>query len=164
MRTYRFGGPSRQAQFRPRANQQRENGGGFPFMQLLPFLFLFLMTMSGSIFDLFTTPEPSYTWNQYGKYSTLRHTSDRKVPYYVSRNEFANWKPTNSKMRSFEATVESQFARGLYRECERENMQRSYAMNEAVGWFSTDNEALERARKMPMPNCERYQEYGFGYR
>lgn len=43
-------------------------------------------------------------------------------------------------------------------QCENEQLQRQQLANEAHGWFWTDEEKLERARKMDMPSCRRLNE------
>lgn len=126
--TYAGGQPRR-----PRA--AGEAGDAHPLVALLPIIILFvfaLISLLPSLLSASMDPDPGYTFESMGKYSTPRNTWQRGVQYYVDKPEWegsALWKSIpeekkglkdvamhSSKVRVFETGVENDYINRLRNE------------------------------------------------
>lgn len=128
---------------------------------LLPLLLLFILPLLTS---LFSSPEPKYPGMRFDA-PQPPHTFERttastmKLPYWVNPVEVVGY--SNSQWKKLDRHAESQYVNRLYAECESEQTQRQRLANEAQGFFWTDMEKLDQARRMEMPNCRRLGELGY---
>lgn len=89
-----------------------------------------------------------------------QHTSAKlSVPYWVDPAEVEGY--TARKWRDLDTVAERKFIGQLSAECEWEQGQRQRLAQEAQGFFFTDYEKLDRARRMKMEACGRLEGYGY---
>ncbi|SMQ55865.1 unnamed protein product [Zymoseptoria tritici ST99CH_1A5] len=130
---------------------------------LLPLLLLFILPLLSSLFgggD--STPRgPQMRFDKAVPPHTLQHTSNRlNVPYWVNPTEVQEY--STKKWKELDKVAEGRYVQQLSGECEWEQATRQRLAQEAQGFFFTDQEKLDRARKMPMASCSKLE--GLGYR
>lgn len=88
---------------------------------------------------------------------TLLHTSGRlHVPYWVNPSEVAEY--SSKAWEKLDSKAEGKYVGQLSNECDWEQTQRQRLVNEAHGFFFTDQAMLSRARSMNMPSCAKLKE------
>lgn len=133
---------------------------GAALSSLLPILLLFLLPLLSSLFSGSGSSGPSIRLDTASPPHTLQHNSARlNVPYWVNPSEVQDY--TSKKWKDLDKVAEGQFIGRLSSECEWEQGQRQRLANDAQGFFFTDMEKLNRARKMRMPSCEALKEKGY---
>ena len=152
------------------------------FVQLLPLLLLFGITLLSSLpsilTDIFSTPDPGYSFTSARPYTAERMTTTYNIPYFVSPNEFNNHPIYESipeshksskkageysaKLRSFEIGIERQYVSGLKNQCSREYDYKEARIerNRGVFGFGADWDAIKKIQAEPMPSCEKLQQMG----
>ncbi|KAF2742575.1 DUF1977-domain-containing protein, partial [Sporormia fimetaria CBS 119925] len=121
---------------------------------LLPLLLLFVLPLLSSLFNsatsstgpsvIFDGPRPPHTQQ--------RLSSDLKIPYWVTPRDVEDF--SNRKWRNLDKAAEEKYVHTVNVRCEWEQQKQRKMAEEATGWFSTDEVLMERARKLPMPNCQ----------
>lgn len=151
------------ARQRQQQRQQRQSQGpaGDPSVwdtvkQLMPILIILLATLFSTFFAEDSTPE--YSFISTSKYNVQRTTPYHKIPFYVSDKFLAD--KTAKKIRTFEHKVESIYVQERKAQCGREQMRKNDLMEDAQGWFYTDQVRLQEAQNMPMPNCQELRNLG----
>ena len=129
---------------------------------LLPLLLLFLLPLLSSLFSGATTPSgPNIRLHDPKPPYTETHTTHRlNIPYYVNPLDVQDF--TAKKWKDLDLRAERQYMSYLSSECDWEQGKRQQLANEAQGFFFTDMEKLDRARKMNMPACQKLREIGGG--
>ncbi|KAL7663380.1 J domain-containing protein [[Candida] zeylanoides] len=118
---------------------------------LFPILLFLLVPILSALFSD-TTPEYSFTATR--KFNTPRTTPNYHIQFFVPEN-FANSKDMSpTKLRNFDRKVENLYIQDKRSKCSREQVRKNELMEDAEGWFFTDQVKLEQAQRMPMPNCE----------
>lgn len=130
--------------------RQREPDMWETIRQLAPILFVLFAMLLSSLFSGESSPEYSFTQNS--KFSLRRTTPNYKIPFYV-KQDFVNDK-SGRALKNFDAKVENIYVQDKRGRCSREQMRKNEMIEDAQGWFYTDNRKLEAAYKYPMPNCE----------
>lgn len=129
---------------------------------LLPLLLLFLLPLLSSLFTGGSSGSsgPSMRFDAATPPHTHLHTSNRlAVPYWVNPSDVSDY--TAKKWRELDKIAEGKFVGQLSAECEWEQAQRQRLAQEAQGFFFTDRDKLDRARRMEMPSCGKLQGYGY---
>lgn len=165
-----FGGPRRG----PAGARQANGGNGVPqepqdfmsnLVRLLPLLLLFITPLLSSLFDSSSssgyvrntrfefTPSPPYT--------ELRTTYQHNIPYFVNPSDVRSM--STGKLRQLDNRAELTYLRSLRDMCNREYETRQQKIMDAQGWFSTDKDALEKAKKMKLPSCQKLDKLGIQY-
>ncbi|EMC97596.1 hypothetical protein BAUCODRAFT_458981 [Baudoinia panamericana UAMH 10762] len=161
IRIHQFGGdrPRR----RPHNHENVQPASLFSALQsLLPLLLLFVLPLLSSLFSGGASGPsgPSIRLDAAVPPHTLQHVSNRlNVPYWVEPNRVQDY--TARKWRDLDKVAEGKFIGHLSAECEWEMAERQRLAQEAQGFFWTDQEKLERARRMEMPSCGKLQGYGY---
>ncbi|KAI7093048.1 hypothetical protein KC352_g40020 [Hortaea werneckii] len=129
---------------------------------LLPLLLLFLLPLLSSLFSGATMPSgPNIRLHDPKPPYTETHTTHRlNIPYYVNPVDVQDF--TAKKWKDLDLRAERQYMSYLSSECDWEQGKRQQLANEAQGFFFTDMEKLDRARKMNMPACSKLREIGGG--
>nr|POE85512.1 putative j domain-containing protein c17a3.05c [Quercus suber] len=158
IRIHQFGNQQR----RRAPNQQAAPTSPLTALQsLLPLLLLFIFPLLSSIFSSpdpvfpamrFDSAQPPQTFERVTK-------SHMKLPYWVNPVEINDYTP--KQWKALDRQAESLYINRISSECERESLQRQRLANEAQGFFWTDTEKLDQARRMDMPNCRRLNELGY---
>lgn len=157
--TGRFAQQQRQRTQRQRTQQQRQQqevSTWETIKQLAPILIILLATLFSSLFSGESTPE--YSFNRTQKFSVKRTTPNYKIPYYVGSG-FLDDK-SKLKLRNFDSKVENVYIQDRRAMCSREQVRKNELMDEAQGWFYTDQHKLNQANAMPMPNCQELRNMG----
>jgi DnaJ family protein B protein 12 len=92
-------------------------------------------------------------------YTEQRTTSGLRVKYFVNPTEVLDYSP--KKWKELDKAAEHKYIVNLSAECEWEQSQRQRLANDALGFFFTDHEKLDRAKKMEMPSCKKLTGYGY---
>ncbi|PSR97330.1 DnaJ domain-containing protein [Coniella lustricola] len=159
IRVHQFGGgrPRR----RPRENEQAQDNSLFnTLMGLLPIIFLFLFPLLSSLFSagsapagprmVFDAPEYPYTHE--------RVTPKTNSKYYVNPNDVHGY--SRSQFSRLDTNAEIGLVKHLRAECEVEMMHKQRLYDAAQGWFTQDQEKLDRANRYEMVNCRRLESLG----
>ncbi|SNX82596.1 related to HLJ1 - Co-chaperone for Hsp40p [Melanopsichium pennsylvanicum] len=171
--TFTFGGPGmRTHQFRQQRPGQRRQQNAEPqnanmLLQLLPLIVLGLFSLLAYAPSLFSTPDPSFTWNPSSSYKTQRVTSQYKVPYYVNDNQFnahpfVTGEKSKKDIAGFERRVENAYKQAMYSSCERqrEYQERRLAATRGFLGIGADEEAARKIRQEVYDSCENLKPFG----
>lgn len=82
-----------------------------------------------------------------------RVTPRYKVDYYVNPKDVDGWK--SSKLHDLDKKAETEYVHIMQYQCADESARKRNEMQEAQGFFFTDEVRLKRARERRMPACER---------
>lgn len=139
---------------RPRNGEEPAPSGLGALTQLLPLLLLFILPLLSSLFTGSSSSGPNVRYDAAVPPNTLhRQTPRYKIDFWVNPSEIDGWQ--TSKLRSLDQKVETDYINKLHYECEFESQRRRQEIQDATGFFFTDEERLRRARNRPMPGCQR---------
>lgn len=134
--------------------EQQQNSTSEMLRALLPLLLVLIVPILTSLF----TGELSgsdYSFSPTSKYNIERRTPRYSIPYYVTNNFEQKFSGKSAKqMRNFDNKVESIYVQDKRSKCSREQIHKNELIEDAQGWFWTDEDKLKRAENMPMPNCD----------
>lgn len=159
VRVHQFGGmgPRR----RPRTANGQEDpppSGVAAFTQLLPILLLFILPLLSSLFTGSSSSGPELLFHKSPPHTLHRTTPRFQVNYYLDPRAVDGY--SDRKLRQLDQTAEVKYINTLKYECQVEHSERNRMLEEAQGWFSTDERKLREARAMPMRSCNRLNEMG----
>ncbi|XP_061766009.1 dnaJ homolog subfamily B member 12a [Nerophis ophidion] len=137
---------------RQERREQQRDGGLALFVQLMPILFLILVSALSQL--MVTQPPYSLSYRPSAGYIHKRHTSHLKVPFYVS--DSFNEKFTGNNLENVERSVEEDYISNLRNNCWKEKQQKEGLMYRAR--YFGDSELYKRAQKMGTPSCNRLSE------
>lgn len=161
IRVQQFGGN------RPRRRQHAANADpnapqqtlGQAIQSLLPLLLLFLLPLLSSLFSGGDSA-PAYRFDGPIAPHTQAHISERlKIPYWVNPVEVEEY--SAKKWRELDKGAEVKYVSNLNVMCERERVDRDRLVQEAQGFFFTDQVKMDRARAMDMKNCRMLGDLGY---
>lgn len=125
--------------------------------QLLPLLLLFLLPLLSSLFTGSGSSGPSMRFDAAVPPQTLHRVTPKfKIDYFINPTEVEGWKAR--QFNQLDQKAESDYITSLRYQCESEFQRQQRDINDATGFFFTDEDALRRARNMPMPGCKRLNE------
>ncbi|RMZ89405.1 hypothetical protein DV736_g3364, partial [Chaetothyriales sp. CBS 134916] len=155
-RVHRMGGQVPRG--RPRDAEERASGSGFAILaQLLPLLLLFVLPLLSSLLSGSGSSGPSVRYDSPLPPMTMhRVTPKYKIDYFINPAEVDGWKA--SKLRGLDQRAEVDYVSNLRYQCEVESQRKRQEIQDATGFFFTDEERLHRARAMVMPGCRRLDE------
>jgi len=164
VRVHQFGGN------RPRRRPHNHADGPPPsplsaLQSLLPLLLLIIVPLLSSLFSGSSSVSsgPSMVFEQPRPPHTLQHLSNRlKINYYVDPQEVQEY--TAKKWRDLDKVAEVKYVNSLNYECDVEHDRRNRLVNDAQGFFFTDQTKMDQARRMEMRSCRRLNDLGVGYR
>ncbi|CAH6719374.1 protein Hlj1p [[Candida] jaroonii] len=155
------GGPgfgSARPRQRQRASTQPEDTNIYTTLkQLLPIIFFVLISIIPSFFSESSIPD--YSFNKTSKFNYERSTPNLKIPFFVNEKFMNKKNYTNQQLKNFDSKVENLFIQDKRAKCSKEQVIKNELIDEAHGWFSTDQEKLKRAQNYPMPNCQVLRHY-----
>lgn len=159
IRVHQFGGghPRR----RPHNHQDapRNHSPLEALRSLLPLLLLFVIPLLSSFFGGGSSSYtgPTLRFDAALPPHTLGRTSNRlHVPYWVNPADVSDY--TDRKWKDLDKLAEGHYVGTLNTECEIEQNTRTRLINEAHGFFFTDQAKLDQARRMDMSSCKKLQE------
>ncbi|KAI5784616.1 hypothetical protein EDC01DRAFT_631928 [Geopyxis carbonaria] len=131
------------------------------FWQLLPLILFFLLPaitsfLSGDSSE--ATRGPKYEMNMKPPYTSLQHTPDYKIPFWVNPIEVEGM--SRRDKAAMDKAVQTKIIRNWTYGCRLEQQQRQQEIEESQGIFFTDHERLDRAKRMPMPSCRKLEDTG----
>ncbi len=142
---------------RPRDGSEPAPSGMTALTQLLPLLLLFILPLLSSLFTGSTSSGPQVRYDSPVPPHTMhRVTSKYKVDYFLNPAEVDGY--TSRQFSSLDQRAEVDYISTLTYQCENEVQRQRHEINEATGFFFTDETRLQRARTMPMPGCRRLNE------
>lgn len=164
IRVHQFGGgrPRRRPGTAQPPGSEEQPSLSSALSSLLPLLLLFILPLLSSLFSGSTSSTPSFVFDgPKAPYTQSRTSTSLKVPYYVKPVDVESYGAKNSrKWQSLDQAAEGRYIQIVTHQCEREYQTKQALMQEAQGWFSTDDEKMQKARTMDMPNCRRARELG----
>lgn len=119
-------------------------------IQLLPLLLFFIIPL---ITSLFGDSEPAYSFSPTKDLSQIQHSPNYAIPYYVAPITDDSEKLSKREQNKMGEQVEQVYIQDKRSKCSRQRLRRSELIEEAQGWFFTDEEKLKRAKNYPMPDC-----------
>lgn len=158
MRVHQFGGG------RPR---RRPPGGNEPaqpppslmttIQSLLPLILLFILPIISSLFGGSSSGSygPQVRFENIKPYTYARTSTRIHIDYWVNPNDVAEY--TTKKWKDLDISAEKQYLYKLDVECEREQLERRDMIQQAQGFFWSDEEKLREAATMDLPNCKKKQ-------
>lgn len=159
-----FGGPggpgfgSARPRQRQRTSTQPEDTSIYTTLkQLLPIILFVLISVIPSFFSESSIPD--YSFNKTTKFNSERSTPNLKIPFFVNEKFMNKKNYSNQQLRNFDSKVENLFIQDKRAKCSKEQVIKNELIDEAHGWFSTDQEKLKRAQNYPMPNCQVLRHY-----
>lgn len=126
-------------------NREQQASGYTIFLQMLPILFLILLSMMSSFF----MSDPLYSLHSSAKYPVQRKTLNLKVPYFVKENFHTEYQ---GSLRRLEITVEEEYVTNLRHSCYREKNYRETLIWKARNFG--DRDLFQKAQNIPMPSCD----------
>lgn len=163
IRVHQFGGGNR-ARRRPREAGQPEPQPSLwsTFQGLLPLIILFILPLISSFFggaDTTAPKGPSVRFTGPEPPQTLHRTSRiYGLDYWVNPAEVADY--SARKFNQLDGRAEQMYTQALRVECEREVNVRQRILDEAQGWFYSDQDKLKVARNMELKSCKKLQTMG----
>lgn len=152
-----FAQQQRQRQRQRQSQQNREDVSSWDTLrQLAPILIVLFATLFSSIFSGESSPDYSFT--KTSRYTIRRNTPTFEIPYFV-KESFVREKNERS-MHNFDTKVENIYVQDRKTQCEREQLRKNELLQEAQGWFFTDEKLLHRAQNMAMPACSELKGMG----
>lgn len=156
-----FGGGDPFSQFQnqrraPRKTQGQEQETQVNTLKQLASLLIFLVITL--LATLFSNDSEDYSLLKTQKFSIQRETPKYHIPFFV-QPKYAADKAT-PKLRKLDRKIENEIVQDKKTMCNREHLRRNQMMEDAQGWFFTDEAMLKRAKEMPMPNCRELEELG----
>lgn len=157
------GGFAQQQQQRQRQRQRQAPGQtrGEPsawetLRQLAPVLLILLATLLLSLF--LGGDALQYSFTKTTKFPVHRTTPTFEIPYFVSES-FVKDKSERA-LHNFDQKVENSYVLDKRARCGREQLRKSELIQDAQGWFFTDERRMEQAHNMPMPACSELKGMG----
>ncbi|CAF2806970.1 unnamed protein product [Rotaria sp. Silwood2] len=121
------------------------------FVQLLPYFFLFLISIIGTLL----VSEPQFQLHRTGKYTNLRETRISKIQYYV-KSDFQPPK-TDAELDKFESSVIDEYISDIRHQCYREQQYK-----ESMIWrarMMNDNNLYRQAHQQTTPSCTKLNNF-----
>lgn len=81
------------------------------------------------------------------------------VKYFVDPREVHEYNP--KKWRKLDEQAENSYVHKLSVQCQNEQVTQRRMMEEAQGWFSINQELMDRARKMDLKSCQKLKKFGY---
>lgn len=150
------GGPRR----RPRAAGEPEaveNPLSNLFFQLLPVILLFIVPLLSSLFSASSAAGPSFRMDKAEPPHTKKVSLPRikGVHFWVQPDEYNEL--SRRQQNDLHRKVEIKYVSDLRVKCLLEQEQQQRLVEEAQGWFSTDESKLAQARNLKMEACRAYE-------
>ena len=159
IRVHQFGGMQPRRRPRNAAGAEEPPASGMAMItQLLPILLLFVLPLLTSLFSGSSSPGPEVLFHRSPPNTLHRITPRFRVDYFLDPREVDGY--SDKKFRQLDQSAEVKYVNGLRYECQVEHSERTRLLEEAQGWFSTDEKMLRKARAMPMRSCNRLNELG----
>jgi DnaJ homolog subfamily B member 12 len=158
IRVHQFGGMGPRRRPRNATEQEEPPSGMAALAQILPILLLFILPLLTSLFTGSSSSAPEVLFHR-SPPNTLQRTTPRfQVNYYVDPRAVDDY--SDRKLRQLDQTAEVKYVNTLKYECQVEHSERTRLLEEAQGWFVTDEKKFREARAMPMRSCNRLNEMG----
>ena len=149
---HRMGGNRPRA--RPRDASETTPSGLTALTQLLPLLLLFVLPLLSSFFTGSSSSGPHVRYDSPVPPNTMHRVTPRyKIDYFLNPLEVNEY--TSRQFSSLDQRAEVDYVTTLKYQCENEVHRQRHEINEAIGFFFTDEGRVQRARTMPMPGCRR---------
>ncbi len=124
----------------------------------MPLLLLFILPILSSLFGGSSGPSgPTMRFDAASRTHSFERTSrNLGVKYWVDPSAVNEY--NNRKWRDLDSIAEVRYKGALSRDCENEQMMQSRMMQDAQGFFWTDEDMMRRAREMDMASCRKLGE------
>ncbi|KAI5197241.1 DUF1977-domain-containing protein [Aureobasidium subglaciale] len=161
VRVHQFGGGA------PRRRPQPPRDPNAPppsllqsLQSLLPLLLLFIFPLLSGLFSGSGTPSgPSVRFESVSPFTQQKISNIHQIPYYVDPREVSDL--TARKLRELDKRAETTYVQKLSNECELQQQRRTQMYQQAQGFFFTDQDKMQEARRMEMPSCKKLNKLGY---
>lgn len=159
IRVHQFGG-GRPRRRPPGGNQQEQAAPslGSTLQSLLPLLLLFILPILSSLFGGSSgSSGPTMRFDEArSPYTQHRVSRDLKIPYWVNPRDVSEY--SRRQWTQLDRTAEVRYMGRLSSECENEQIMQQRMMQDAQGFFWTDEDKMREARNMPLKSCKKLGE------
>jgi len=128
--------------------QEQQQGGVSALFQLLPILFLLVM----SLFSSLLVNDMLYSFDQSHKYSVQRTTNNLRISYYVKDNFHQEF---HGSLRRLEKQIEDDYLSHLKSRCFQEKSYRENLLWQAR--YSGNQNHFKKAQNYPTPSCNKLE-------
>jgi len=128
--------------------QDQQQGSVSALFQLLPILFLIVM----SLFSSLLVNDPIYTFDQSHKYSVQRTTSNLRISYFVKDSFHQEF---HGSLRRLEKQIEDDYLSHLKSRCFQEKSYRENLLWQAR--YSGNQNHFKKAQNYPTPSCNKLE-------
>nr|CAB3238736.1 dnaJ homolog subfamily B member 14-like [Phallusia mammillata] len=140
----------RRAQHRHQ-NHETHQGNPVVWIQLLPILLIFIMSLFGNLF----VSDPVYSLHRKGEYAYQKHTVNLNVRYFVRKDFEKQYKQGGISLQRLEETIEADYVENLRSGCYQERINKENMRRKGLYFGSQD--IVNRAEKMTTPSCEKLE-------
>ena len=128
---------------------------------MLPIILIFILT----VFSIFSSEDPGFSFQKTYEYNLERSTIPHKVRYFVNSKKF-NKNFNKYQQEKLEIQVEkevvffiNEYLHHIRNRCNQEKETQAHYIRQASGWFSVDQEKLNKANQMHLPNCDELRKW-----
>lgn len=144
---------SRVYRTRRQAHREEPNRQAWPFIQLLPLIFLFLVSALSS----YSFGSYDFSLHPTAKHTLQLHTSDFQIPYWIEPKTYRSL--DSSEIRKLEGDVLSYYVKNLKLECTKQQNKRQTFINKARYYQgNTAKTYRDYAEKVDMSSCYKLNE------
>jgi len=162
VRMHQFGGGRPRARPQNAAHNEPAPNGLRALQSLLPLLLLIVFPLLSSFFSgsgsASQGPSVRFDFPQ-SPHTHQRISNPLKIHYWVDPAQVKEYGARD--WRSLDKRAETKYVNQLNYECEIEHDRRNRLVNDATGFFFTDQDKMNRARQMEMKSCRRLNELGY---
>ncbi|GMM30035.1 type I HSP40 co-chaperone [Martiniozyma asiatica (nom. inval.)] len=135
------------------------------YLPIIILLFSMLSSFWGGSGDSnskkFSGKVPRYTFSKNEPFVVERNTPIYHIPYFITErtsNDFQLRKQSNKEFIGLDKYVEKKYVDDLERGCYIERKKKEAMLEDGYGLFFNDWELINKAKAMPMPNCQKWNE------
>jgi DnaJ family protein B protein 12 len=150
-RTYRRRQQQNPFHFTTHSTQNQTQNTSHTLAQLLPYLFLFLISIIGT----FLVSEPQFQLHRTGKYSHARTTRTSQIEYFV-KPDFRPPK-TDAELDKFESSIIDEYVSDLRHQCYREQQYKESMMWRAR--MMNDDALYRQAQRQGTSSCNKLNDF-----
>lgn len=129
-------------------SQEQQQGGFSALFQLLPILFLIVM----SLFSSLLVNDPTYSFDQTHKYSVQRRSTNLRISYYVKESFHQDF---TGSLRKLDKQIEDDYLSHLKNRCFQEKSYRENLLWQAR--YSGSQNLFKKAQNYPTPSCNKLE-------
>ena len=114
---------------------------------------------------MFSAEDDYFQFRKSYEYSQELDSTPHKIKYYVKPDVYRRKFNTKRRQEDLNSRVEDQvwlidkYLQHLRYQCSQEKETKAYHIRKSKRWLGYDEEELKRAQDMPLPTCQRVQDW-----